>query len=748
MMTGSARAVVVQGTVTGPLGGPVPGARVQLIALDGAARSVADTISGVDGRYEIRTEFAGRFLLLTSLGSYAPQLSNDFYGGRNDVLEEEIALDPRAITPQNSEFGTGLRAPLAQLSDPPEQTAAVRLLPRALLEGELSAGAGNFLLQRGQIGQERALIVRGGGAGLVGVTIDGEEVNPLAGPTGRAYPLGELATTGFGAPNAAPAVEVGQGPDPLVPLQTGAGIVRLVTPEATASRVAFDYAGDAGNLHSWRDEGVLTATRRRADALLTGSRFDTSNALPEDRFHVSALAGDVGYSISGSTSLRVRALHQASAGALPVPYDLGLTPVTRDARQETVGSGVFSTRTSRGWENAIGYGLLRSREQAFAYANPTGRRVTLTGANGYSVSGQAAPFPIPAQQDWATERDDAHYRTTYPLFRNTQGLFEARYGNERALDSTSGVRLTVDRTNFGGRAAVNAELRHRVFLEAAGEVTHSSSFGLVGTPRLGVTYVPVLPAGSRRFHGTALHATIATGNTEPTLLGQAEGIAVIGRSRLIDVSVDQNIYREKLVLRANYFHSQFSHQEEQLAQQSALPGEPRVGGGLAYRAQGATLDLRYQPRPRWLVRGTYTYLASLVEQSGASATTSPLFPGVPIGALTALLGSRPFYRPPQTGSVIAGYSGRLLSGWLQGSFAGKSDASTGTAQTPTLLLPNRNLDHGFTKLDANLAFIVTRRTSVFWQLENLLNDQQIGVIGYPATPLTFRAGLRFRLGGD
>jgi iron complex outermembrane receptor protein/vitamin B12 transporter len=38
--------------------------------------------------------------------------------------------------------------------------------------------------------------------------------------------------------------------------------------------------------------------------------------------------------------------------------------------------------------------------------------------------------------------------------------------------------------------------------------------------------------------------------------------------------------------------------------------------------------------------------------------------------------------------------------------------------------------------------------SVFAQVNNLLSDQHIGPIGYPGLPLTFRSGLKLRLGGD
>jgi vitamin B12 transporter len=37
---------------------------------------------------------------------------------------------------------------------------------------------------------------------------------------------------------------------------------------------------------------------------------------------------------------------------------------------------------------------------------------------------------------------------------------------------------------------------------------------------------------------------------------------------------------------------------------------------------------------------------------------------------------------------------------------------------------------------------------IFAQIDNLLNDQHIGPIGYPGLPLTFRAGVKVRLGGE
>jgi iron complex outermembrane receptor protein/vitamin B12 transporter len=64
------------------------------------------------------------------------------------------------------------------------------------------------------------------------------------------------------------------------------------------------------------------------------------------------------------------------------------------------------------------------------------------------------------------------------------------------------------------------------------------------------------------------------------------------------------------------------------------------------------------------------------------------------------------------------------------------------------LLPNRNLDYGYAKLDGNLSLVVSRHMTAFSELDNLLGQQHIGPIGYPALPFTVRAGLKYRFGGD
>ncbi len=91
----AARAVVVRGTVTDPLGAVVGGARVQLIQ---GKQAVAAVLTNPDGSFEIRSASPGRFVLLTSAPNFTPNIGQDFYGGATDVVTRDVVLEIAAVT--------------------------------------------------------------------------------------------------------------------------------------------------------------------------------------------------------------------------------------------------------------------------------------------------------------------------------------------------------------------------------------------------------------------------------------------------------------------------------------------------------------------------------------------------------------------------------------------------------------------------------------------------------------------------
>jgi vitamin B12 transporter len=737
-------AAVVRGRVTTALGVPAPGARVQLIRLNGGARSVAESISGPDGSYEIRTGYGGHFLLLVSppilSNSLAPQIGVSFYVSRNDLRTMSVALNPEVITPESSALPTGIDTPLAQLATPVAQIWPTELLSSASLLPELQSEPGVFTVALGPAGNPVSLYLRGAAPTETAVTIEGVSAEDLGG----GFNLSTLSATGFDGPQSAPSTELAPISLSLAGVDADASTLALHTVRAYTVRSALVYSGDAGPLDTVRNQATASVSPGRADLLASFSRFDTANENPAVPFHLATAAANLGYSISAGTSLRATARRDVASGPLPSPFGLfALQPAGKDAAQNLYASFVFQTCTSANWCNALRYGLVRKRAQSFdSSTSGSGLPVTVRGANGYTASGTAIFASAFTREDQVTDRDEFMYDSSYRVKPYLGIAFHAAYNAERGAHLLPFTREVVERQHILAALSLQGQfLRRRLFYEASGFLDHSNLLQFTGAPRAGLGYAAVRP-GSRKFRGTVLHVDASAGLREPSLLEQIGTTHPASPTlRTLEVTADQTILPGKLTLRATYFHSQFAHEFELLALRA--PSQT-----LAFRTQGLVAETRLQPTPHLLFLGSYTYLASLVEQSAAVAVFNPAYAAVPVGALTALPGARPFHRPPNSGSASVQYSGRLLSAGLRAAFAGRSDDSTNLPQSPALLLPNRNLSPGYTALNADVSFTVTHRITVYSNMTNLLGIRHIAPIGFTSTPFVARTGLRIRLGGE
>jgi iron complex outermembrane receptor protein/vitamin B12 transporter len=793
LFTTPARAVVVRGVVTDPLGKPVPGARIQLIQ---GQKAVAVGIAGIDGAYEIRSTEAGRFVLLTSSATFFPGIGQDFYGGSTDQITRNIVLETSSVHEEVTVTATGVPTPIEQSS------SAVTLIPQSYLAttvgiaDALRQSPGVDVVQQGQAGGVTSLFVRGGNSDANKVLIDGIPAEDVGGR----FDFGTVSANGVTA------LEIYRGPDSvLYGSDAASSTIALTTPRGSDPRPVLNYSGDAGNFHTYQNEGTVSGAHKRVDYLAGYSRFDTSNALPMDEYHAGTGVANLGYHLTANTPLRFTIRNAGSASGAPGAHDFyGISAAAKEADQDLY-SGLTIENTLEGnWHNLARYGIARKREQfttfypvgmpvtAFGFTTYYGNKVTIRGANGYSATGQAAiayggTYP---QSDYAdSNRDELYYQSDYTFPKRIVALFGFRYENERGSFVYPAYSETeaIQRTNFEYTLQVSGDIVGRVFYSVGGAVEKNHLYGVAGTPRIGLAYVPVRPGG-RIFRGTKIRLNVATGVQEPSIatdfsslytqLGGAtaikDGIAPIRelRTRTLDAGIDQNIYREKLIFKTGYFHNAFSHQIEYVDSGTLItyfhfPGVVANLYGadvnsLAFHAQGLESELQYQPFSRLFLHAGYTYLNAKVDQSFASSAlsvlrggypeTNPAFPNVPVGG-SPFIGSRPFRRPPHTGYFAVQYTGTKLTAALKGALASRSDDSTfldysDLAGTNSMILPNRNLDFGYAKLDANFMYAVKKRVTVFTELDNLLGQQHIGPIGYPALPFTVRAGLKIRIGGE
>ena len=799
-----ARAVVVRGVVTDALGRPVPGARVQLIQ---GPRPVAIAIAGADGSFEVRSTLAGRFVLLTSAPAFYPGIGQDFYGGFTDQITQNVVLETASVHEEVTVTATGLPTPLAQTS------SAVTLIPDSDLATSIGVvdalrqSPGVDVVQTGQAGGVTSLFVRGGNSTANQVLIDGIP----AGDVGGTFDFGTVSSTALSG------LELYRGPNSaLYGTDAGASVLNLETPRGSATRPVLNYSGDAGNFHTFRDELSLSGARQKLDYYTAFSRFDTSNALPRDRYHSATSAANLGYNITANTQVRFTLRNADSATGLPSAHDFyGLSADGKQGDQDTYSGLTLENRLETGWHNLVRYGISRKRIQerqftsvgtpitynfgtvpcgkpgADCFTEYFGNVVTIRGANGYTATGQASFF-VPTD-DMASNRDELTYQSDYSFARYLSALFGFHYENERGSyvePPPYAESEQTQRTNFDYTLQLQGEIKSRVFYSAGGGIEKNHLYGITGAPRLGLSYVPFFP-GAKWFRGTLLRFNVATGVEEPSLgiqfaslytqlqtAGDTADIAKYHvtpagpqRSRTYDLGIDQNIRGEKLVLKLGYFHNTFNHQLESVdagALEQFFGYSPSVAqntyqpylNSLAFRAQGIEMELQYRPFSRLFLHGGYTYLDAVVTQSFSSDAYSngaynnnPNLPGVAIGAEGPLIGARPFRRPPHTGFFAVQYEGTRLGAAFTGALASRSDDSTFLDGFDpnfgnSLVLPNRDLDFGYAKLDANLTYAVKPRVTAFTELDNLLGQQHIGPIGYPGLPFTIRAGLKLRIGGD
>jgi vitamin B12 transporter len=781
-----AQAVIVRGKVLTPFSLPLGNVRVELVQ---GHQIVAFGISQMDGSYEIRSSAAGHFLLLTTALPYTPNISEDFYGGTTGVVTRNVVMQYTTVNSQLVVTSSGLPTPIQQIPAAVNLTPQVALTTQINIVNDLRQSLGTFLVQTGQAGGPATLYIRGGSPDANKVLTDGVPSTNIGGYFDLS-PVSTIALTGpelYRGPNSA-----------LQGTGAEAGILNLSTTHGTHPSPVLNYTGDAGNFYTYRNEGIVSGVYGRLDFLAGFSRFNTSNALPLDQYHTINSIANIGFAIFTNTLARFTLRNTTSAVGLPSAHDIyGISSSGKQANQDIYSGLAIENTLGGNWHNLARYGISRQREQLQQFT-PTGQPVTtivdgvpqttyygnvvtLRGGNGYSATGQAA-FILPAY-DSVSNRDELYYQSDYRFPWRIAALFSFHYENERGrlLNPATQQNQIIKRTNYLYTLQIQGDIQQRLFYSFGGAIINNHIFGITGTPRLGLTYDAVRPS-AQPFHGTVLHANLATGVQEPSLVAQLTSLYTLlqqtgnatynvppitsERSRTWSVGIDQNILNQKLILKAKYFHNQFDHQLEFIGARglefyfdipatiaNQLP--PASLNSLTYLARGIEAELDYQALSHLFLRGGYTYLDSVVQQSFSNVTpaTNPNLPGIPIGALSPLVGSRPFRRPPNVGFFSAQYTVEKFSAAVKGAVSSGSDDSTFQLNNDrnggnTLLLPNRNLDFGYFKLDINATYTANKYITIFTQLDNLLSQQHIGPIGYPGLPFTFRAGMKIRIGGN
>jgi iron complex outermembrane receptor protein/vitamin B12 transporter len=139
------------------------------------------------------------------------------------------------------------------------------------------------------------------------------------------------------------------------------------------------------------------------------------------------------------------------------------------------------------------------------------------------------------------------------------------------------------------------------------------------------------------------------------------------------------------------------------------------------------------------------------QEGGGVLNTAFNFGTIPIGAFSPLVGARPFRVAPHSGYFGLNYSHSKFYSSLTGTLVGRRDDSDFLSDPdfgPTMLLPNRNLDGSYERLDLSGGYQVTSRLTAYANIQNLLSEHYVQAFGFPALPFTFRSGIKVTFGGE
>jgi len=786
------------GFVKDPLGASVPNASVELLDQNGAV--VLTIHAGSDGLYQVSIPKPGQFQLRTHAKSFNATTTPLRLFVPNSDLHLDLTLSTPTLTEAITVTATGTPTPLAQVSAPVTVLTSAQFPHSNDIQEPLRYVPGVQVTQTGQSGGTSGVSIRGGATNTAKVLIDGVPANDIGGATEFA----NISTVAIDR------IEVLRGPNSaLYGSDALAGVVSLTTRRGSTVTPRLDYSADGGNFSSYRQEAALSGIVQRLDYLTDFGRQDTHNSIPSNTFHNATFAGNFGYQLNSTTDARLTYRHVATSGGKPNAILLyGIPDAAGSKEQDQYVSVTLNNQTTDRWHNLLRYGGLRLNYEYSDYAptgipllNPDGSvkyylgaPVTIRGANGYSVSGQAIfqrpTTTFPNFTTNATSRDFAYVQSDYRLSTHTIALGAFKFENERGSTiSTGSSPGFANRGNYSYMMEIQGDLQNRFYYTVGSGLEDNAVFGFATTPRAAIGYYLTRPGAGHLFSGTKVHASFAKGIKGPSIFQQNNSLLSLlaispatapliaqynidqvgpETSRSYDTGLDQEFAHGRGRLGLTYFHNEFGNTLEFLSQTALISfGVPAAAltsvagayvNSLSYRTQGLETQIELQLGNHFFARGGYTLLDGKVQNSFASSALKPVyntaynFGSIPIGSSGPLKGNRPFRRARNSGYFGIQYSRSRFSTSLSATIVGLRDDSDFLTSDPNgkpnLLLPNQNLDGAYQRLELSGDYHVTSYLTAYTQIQNLLSQHYSEAFGYPALPLNFRAGFRVSLGGE
>src|SRR5262249_40423107 len=160
-----------------------------------------------------------------------------------------------------------------------------------------------------------------------------------------------------------------------------------------------------------------------------------------------------------------------------------------------------SSQTNQRWHNLVRYAATRLRLQDVnpsptgipdnTFGNFLGLPVTIRGANGFSVTGQAIldfAGTYPSLSSSSSKRDSVYLQSDYAFNPHVLALAGFRYEDDRGSPLSSFGESPARRKNFSYITEVQAGLGTRAYATLGGSVENNAVFGVTAIPRASLAY--------------------------------------------------------------------------------------------------------------------------------------------------------------------------------------------------------------------------------------------------------------------
>jgi vitamin B12 transporter len=714
----AASAAEIKVKIVDPQSAVVAGAQVALFAVD-STTPLAVRDSSPEGTVVFREVGAGKYRVRVLAPGFAPQ-SVDARSSEEITVTlslattaETVLVSATGVPVPSEDTGasvSSLSSQQLQLMNPVAASDALRFLPGAIVN------------TAGQRGGLASLFVQGGNSDYNKVIVDGVSITQ----PGGTFDFGTLPLT------EADRVEFLRGAQStLYGSDAMTSVVQVWTRTGSTRVPELRFGADAGNYGTENGYASLSGANGRFDYDVFGNQFNTAGSGPNDDSSNSLEGLNAGAKLNDRTALRLRLRHDNSVSGVQGEWNFNGQPLLspdldQRARQNNLLASLQITITgpSRWTHRITGYEWTLGRANTDYFTSPN--RISPFGEVDFPFAEFArfnrAGFDY--QGDYV-ERSWAHTTFGYE-FEDENGSVSDPIPPPPTI--AHGLRL--NDAAYGQQTLILG----RLSVVAGARFVHNTTFGNAGVPRIALG-LQVL-RGGQTFSGTRLKFSYATGIKEPRFEETfGNGPYQIPnpnlkaeRNRSFETGFQQNFLTGKVVLNATYFNNLFHDQIEFITLNPTTFLGQYINLQKSF-AHGAELELQTRLSSKLSWNASYTYTSTEILEA-PPGTAPPFASGDPL-----------LRRPRHSAASLLSYLEKRWGANLAGSFVGRRPDSD---------FFGYNIDHapGYVLVNAGGWYAINSRMTAYVNLENILDKQYNEVVGYPALRANFRAGMRFRIGGE